>query len=201
MTTISRTIGAPVSRVEGMAKVTGQARYAADNRFDEDLLHGVVAASRIARGTIVALHRDEVMQWPGVLAVIDYSNAPHLNDVGDAEALQFQTDRVSYRGQPIALVVADTPQRARAAAEALVVEYAVDDHDVVLTADHPKLYRPAKVNPANITDTEQGDVDAQGGRQRRVARDRGAAARSAATAGPRAQGAFELTPPCRAVPY
>ena len=159
-TTVQATIGTPLARVEGSAKVSGAARYAADQRFAEDLLHGCVVSSSIARGTIRTIQRDDVLAMPGVLAVIDHTNAPRLNDVADNEALQLQSSTVRHRGQAVALVVADTPQRAREAAAALVVEYDHEPHDVVLRADHPDLYKPEKVNPANTTDTEQGDVDA-----------------------------------------
>lgn len=160
MTTILASTGRPVVRIEAAAKVSGQARYAADQLFPEDLLHGAVAGSSIAKGTITAIHRDAVLAMPGVVAVLDYANAPRLHDIGDGEALQLQGPAIRHRGQAVAVVVADTPQRARAGAESLVIEYDVEPHDVVLRTDHPRLYKPGKVNPAHVTDTRQGDVDA-----------------------------------------
>jgi xanthine dehydrogenase YagR molybdenum-binding subunit len=57
-------------------------------------------------------------------------------------------------------VVADSLEVAREAAGLVRLEYAPGAHDVVLSADHPKLYKPDKVNPNHPTDTSQGDVEA-----------------------------------------
>jgi xanthine dehydrogenase YagR molybdenum-binding subunit len=158
-TTLERAVGAPVARIEGMAKVCGQARYAAEYPLP-GLAYGSVVASRIARGRIRRIDTDTALDMPGVLAVLDYRNAPRLHDIGDNEAMQFQDDVVHYRGQAIALVVAETPEQARAAADALPVEYDAEPHDILLSTSHPKLYRPDHVNPADEADTHKGDVEA-----------------------------------------
>jgi xanthine dehydrogenase YagR molybdenum-binding subunit len=157
--TLEQAVGAPVARIEGVAKVTGQARYAAEYPLP-GLAYGSVAASRIARGRVRRIDAAAVLAMPGVLAVLDHASAPRLRDIGESEALVLQDDVVHYRGQAIALVVAETPEQARAAADALPVEYDAEPHDVVLSTSHPKLYRPDKVNPADEPDTNKGDVDA-----------------------------------------
>jgi xanthine dehydrogenase YagR molybdenum-binding subunit len=97
---------------------------------------------------------------PGVLAVLWHGNAPRLHEVGNAELAVLQDDRVAYRGQLIAAVVAASPEAAREAARPVGVDYAAEPHDVELREDHPGRYKPATVLPNQATDTEQGDFDA-----------------------------------------
>ncbi|GAB2833863.1 xanthine dehydrogenase family protein molybdopterin-binding subunit [Actinoallomurus bryophytorum] len=166
-TTPTRThdaVGTANTRVEGIAKVTGQARYAGDIPFAE-LAHGWLVLSTVARGRIRSIDAEPVLAMPGVLAVLHHENAPRLKPgVGlmgpDASTLLLQDDRVPYRGWPVALVVAETAEQARAAAEALVVTYEEEPHDVVFTAGHPGAYTPESsrfVQP----DVERGDVEAE----------------------------------------
>ena len=65
-----------------------------------------------------------------------------------------------YRGQIVAIAVAETLEAAREAADLVRVEYDAEAHDVALRADHPKLYTPEKVNPNFPSETVEGDVDA-----------------------------------------
>jgi xanthine dehydrogenase YagR molybdenum-binding subunit len=159
MTVTESLIGAPVARLEGELKVTGQARYAAEYPLD-GMAYGSVVVSRIARGRVVDIDVEAALQMPGVLGVLDHRNAPRLSDVGDSEALQLQDDVVHYRGQAVALVVGSTLEHAVAAADALHVEYDEEPHDVLLSFDHPKLYTPETVIPADPAETHKGDVDA-----------------------------------------
>jgi xanthine dehydrogenase YagR molybdenum-binding subunit len=94
-----------------------------------------------------------------VLAVMWQDNTPRLA-TDDAELALFQSRTVSYRGQIVAAVVAETLEIARAAQRLVRVRYAAEPHDVRLRADDPSLYRPGKVNPDFPADTEEGDVDA-----------------------------------------
>ena len=159
MSTLTATVGMPVSRIEGVAKVTGQARYAAEFPL-ADLAYGWVAQSTIARGQIDSIEAEAVLGLPGVLAVITQQNAPRLRPVDDGELLVLQDRRVHYRGQTVALVVASGLEQARAAADALLVRYDAEPHDVLLSADHPRLFAPDHVNPNLPTDTLTGNVDA-----------------------------------------
>ena len=154
-----RSVGAGMPRREGRLKVTGQARYAAEIALP-DLAYGWAAQAQIARGRIVSMNLDAVMAMPGVLAVLHHRNALKLTHPGDATLLVLQDDRVDHRGGVVALVVASSSEQARAAAEALDVRYEVEPHDVVFSADHPKMYIPDHVNQAYPTETNTGDVDA-----------------------------------------
>jgi xanthine dehydrogenase YagR molybdenum-binding subunit len=159
MRTVPAAVGAPVSRVEGPAKVTGAARYSGEIPLGQ-MAYGWVAQASIARGQIDSVDAAAALGMPGVIGVLTYENAPRLTAAADGELLVLQHNRVRYRGQVVALVVAGTLEQARAAAEALPVSYAAEPHDVILRADHPGMYAPGHVNPNYVTDTATGDVEA-----------------------------------------
>lgn len=152
-------VGAPVSRVEGVAKVTGAARYSGDIPLPA-MAYGWAAQATIARGRVESVDTTAGLTMPGVIGVLTHENVPRLTPTGDGELLVLQDDRVHYRGQVVALIVARTLEQARAAAEALPVDYAAERHDVLLRPDHPDMYAPDHVNPNFPTDTATGDVEA-----------------------------------------
>jgi xanthine dehydrogenase YagR molybdenum-binding subunit len=136
-------LGKPLDRVDGMLKVTGQARYAGE--FPEaGLLHGSVVSSTIARGRVVSIDTAQAMQVPGVVAVIHHENRPRIasydkdyEDADSAEGSPFRplyNDRVLYSGQPLALVVADTLELARHAGSLIRIQYEVEPHQTDLLA-------------------------------------------------------------------
>ncbi|MES9525455.1 xanthine dehydrogenase family protein molybdopterin-binding subunit [Streptomyces capoamus] len=157
-------VGTGHTRIEGRDKVTGAARYAAEVPF-AGLAHGWLVLSTVARGRIRALDTDPVLAMPGVLAVVDHRNALRLTTdytglLGtrpDPTCAVFQHDRVPHLGWPVALVVAETSEQAREAAEALVVHYEQEPHDIELTAEHPGAYPVDGHMPAV---TGKGDLEA-----------------------------------------
>ncbi|WP_248958649.1 xanthine dehydrogenase family protein molybdopterin-binding subunit [Sphaerisporangium perillae] len=154
----SRHVGSALDRVDAVEKVTGRARYAYDNA-PAGLVHAVPVQATIARGEILEVDVDAILKRPGVVAAIWHGNAPRLPSA-DEELAVLQSRRVAYRGQYVAVVVAETLEDARNAARLLRVEYAAEEHDVELRADHPRMYRPERVNAGYATDTEDGDPDA-----------------------------------------
>ncbi|MFD5504291.1 xanthine dehydrogenase family protein molybdopterin-binding subunit [Streptomyces sp. NPDC127061] len=150
-------LGTPVVRREGRDKVTGTARYAVEHT-PPGCLYGRPVPATIARGRVDAVHADEVLALPGVHAVLTHHNAPRLKEPDDPILAVLQNDRVPHRGWPVALVVADTPEGARAGAEALRITYETDGHDVLLTEDHPGLYTPEIVNGGYPAVRERGDT-------------------------------------------
>src|SRR6478672_6188480 len=70
-------IGQPLTRRDGLLKVTGQARYAADNH-PTGMLHAVLAVSTIARGRVSSLDAASAKAHPGVLEVMTPANRPPL---------------------------------------------------------------------------------------------------------------------------
>lgn len=150
--------GRAVARAEALDKVTGRAIYAAEYDLAH-MAHAWPVQSTVARGAVrrVAVPED----LPGVLAVLWHANAPHLEPVEDAELAVLQSPRVSYRGQVVAVVVAETSEQAREAAARARVE--LDEGgvpEVVLRAEDPGLYAPDTVNPTFATDSVIGDVGA-----------------------------------------
>ncbi|WP_188193180.1 xanthine dehydrogenase family protein molybdopterin-binding subunit [Nonomuraea sp. SYSU D8015] len=148
-----------MNRVEGRVKVTGLATYAAEYPV-EGVAHAYPVQSLIAKGRVARVDASQALDMPGVLGVLSVEDPPQLAPDADGELALFQSRDVAYRGQLIAAAVADTYENARAAADAVRVEYEPADHDVGLRADHPGLYRPEVVNPNYPADTEHGDVEA-----------------------------------------
>jgi xanthine dehydrogenase YagR molybdenum-binding subunit len=126
-------IGQPISRVDGPAKVTGQAIYAAEFHL-RNLAHASLVQSTIPSGRIATIDASEAERAPGVLAVISHENAdplPYLPfnqrplvDPKSGEQLRvFQGPEILFVGQPIAAVIAETPEQARSAARMVRVSY------------------------------------------------------------------------------
>jgi CO/xanthine dehydrogenase Mo-binding subunit len=162
MTTATRQkiIGAPVDRVDGPLKVTGAAPYPSDFTFP-DLAHAVLVPSTIAAGTISGIHVAKAEAAPGVLAVITHENAPALVAGPTARfdpsptSPPLDDDRILYRGQPAAIVVARTREQAAAAARLVEIEY--EEAPPVVSLDDPR----APVLPDRWGhDVHRGDVTA-----------------------------------------
>ncbi|WP_150251257.1 xanthine dehydrogenase family protein molybdopterin-binding subunit [Nocardiopsis deserti] len=155
-----RAMGQPLPRLEGADKVTGRAPYAYEHPLADPLyLHPVL--STIARGRVTAVDASAAQALAGVRAVLTPDNAERLADTEDREFAVLQSHEVSFHGQFVAAVVADTPETARQAAGLVRVDYERSAHDVVLTADHRGLYRPVgEEDEGPSSDTEQGDPDA-----------------------------------------
>ncbi|GEK01598.1 MULTISPECIES: xanthine dehydrogenase family protein molybdopterin-binding subunit [unclassified Streptomyces] len=157
-------VGTAHTRVEGRDKVTGAARYSGEIPF-ADLAHGWLVLSTVARGRVRALDTDAVLAMPGVVAVLDHRNAPRVKTdyVGmlgrpDPTCAVFQHDRVPHLGWPVALVVAETSEQAREAAESLVVHYEQEPHDIDFHGGRPDAYPVEGHMPAV---TGKGDLDAE----------------------------------------
>ncbi|WP_405892397.1 xanthine dehydrogenase family protein molybdopterin-binding subunit [Streptomyces sp. NBC_00104] len=123
-------VGAPLSRVDGRLKVTGQAKYAADHD-PEGVVHAVVVDSTVALGRITGIDTRAALAQSGVLTVISHLNAPTLayrdnpggyNPPG-RRLRAFQDDQILFHGQPVAVVVATTLEVAQHAADLVEIEY------------------------------------------------------------------------------
>ncbi|RYZ10856.1 MAG: xanthine dehydrogenase family protein molybdopterin-binding subunit [Comamonadaceae bacterium] len=163
-------IGMPVSRIDGRAKVTGAARYAAEYPA-ADLAYGVVVNSTIARGRIEGFGLDAAMAVPGVLEIVTHLNRPKMRDLGifykDMTApggtpfKPLHDATVRYSGQPVALVVAETFEAARYAASLLEVHYAVEPHDTNLMTNLDRGHKPSRLKAGySPPPKEKGDVQA-----------------------------------------
>ncbi|WP_233488602.1 xanthine dehydrogenase family protein molybdopterin-binding subunit [Blastococcus sp. TF02-09] len=154
-----RAIGADLARRDGAAKVRGTATYAFETPVERPAFAQIVQAS-VPLGRITTVDTSAVDGLPGVLAVLTATTAERLASDEDRELAVLQDDEVAFRGQPVGVVVAETSELARQAADLLRFTYAERTHDSELTVDHPELYAPEKVNAGHPTDTADGDVAA-----------------------------------------
>ena len=144
-------IGQPVSRVDGRAKVTGGARYAAEYNV-AGLAYGYVVSSAIARGSITSIDTAAALAVPGVLRVFTHENVRGLassdesyrDDVAPVGSpfRPLRDERIHFSGQPVALVVAETFEQARQAAALVRVEYAKKAPETDLERQRHSAYRP-----------------------------------------------------------
>ncbi|MFI1462357.1 xanthine dehydrogenase family protein molybdopterin-binding subunit [Nocardia carnea] len=152
-------MGTPLTRLDGHAKVTGTAPYAVEHPVDNPLyLHPVQAT--VARGRVNAMDTGDALQLPGVIAALTVFDAPALADTSDGELSILQDDRVHFRGQLIGAVLAESAETARHGADLVRVDYRTEPHHTELHADDPGSYTPEQVNPTFPTDTEDGDIEA-----------------------------------------
>ncbi|WP_137389053.1 xanthine dehydrogenase family protein molybdopterin-binding subunit [Rhodoligotrophos defluvii] len=163
-------VGQPLPRVDGRAKVTGSARYAAD--FNQDgQLYAVIVSATVGLGRVTGIDAAPVEKMPGVVDVITHKNAPRLAygahrgyiDPAIGERLHvLQDDRVRFYGQPVAVVVAETLDEAERAATALQVTYdreqpVVDPADANAEAIIPEA--AAEPDARIPADSARGDAD------------------------------------------
>jgi xanthine dehydrogenase YagR molybdenum-binding subunit len=117
-------IGHPTDRIDGPLKTTGTAHYAYE-RHDKiaDPAYGYVVGSAIAKGRIVAIDVAAAKAAPGVLAIVTADNAGKLNKGDYNSAKLLGGPDIEHYHQAIAVVVADTFEQARAAAQLVRVDY------------------------------------------------------------------------------
>jgi len=130
-------IGTPTSRVDGRAKVTGTAKYAAEFNVP-GLAYGSVVASTIAKGRIRRIDTSEALRVSGVIDVLTHDNRPRMADSDDAYKDEVAADgspfrplydaNIKFSGQPIALVLAEDWEIARYAASLVHIEHEQEAH-------------------------------------------------------------------------
>jgi xanthine dehydrogenase YagR molybdenum-binding subunit len=157
-------IGQPLTRRDGVLKVTGAAKYAAD-QHPSGMLYAVLAVSSIARGRVAHLDVAAAKDHPGVAEVITPANRPALAQDPDEKSNPFmfrldllQNDRVRYAGQPIAVVIAETLEAATEGAALLAPRYEVEPARVGLDASESFVLEA--VGPGFPAHAQRGDVEA-----------------------------------------
>src|SRR5688572_22808469 len=137
---MARYIGKEINRVDGVAKVTGRAKYAAEFRAP-NLAYGFIVLGSVAKGTIKAIDTREADAAGGVIRVFTHLNAPKLGpkasheqappraqEEQDKSFRALQSDRIYFNMQPVALVVAESYEQARYAARLVKVSYNAEQH-------------------------------------------------------------------------
>ena len=153
-------IGQPLPRVDGRAKVTGAARYAAE--FDQpDQAYAVIVTSTVGLGRVTGIDTEEAARLPGVIAIISHQNAPRLPyrehkgfiDPASGERLHvLQDEQVRFFGQPVAVAVAETLDQAEHAA--LAVRVAYEARTPATRIESAETVAPSEA------DSARGDADA-----------------------------------------
>ncbi len=155
-------------RVDAYEKVTGQARYGAD-RVPEGLAYASFATARIGKGRITRIDTSAAEAVPGVQLVITRFEPDELHDVGfimaGGHAIQslqpLRDDHVAYRGQPIAMVVADNLVAATEAALLIEPEYETEPFAVKIDAEGANTLVQEQAIPLPfLADIKLGDADA-----------------------------------------
>jgi xanthine dehydrogenase YagR molybdenum-binding subunit len=126
-------IGTATSRVDGRAKVTGEAKYAGEFNAG-GLAYGSVIVTTVPKGRIARIDASEALRVEGVLDVLTHQNRPRMaavdqawkDDVAPEEGSPFRPlydDNILFSGQPVALVLAEEWEIARYAATLVQIEY------------------------------------------------------------------------------
>ena len=164
-------VGQPMNRVDGRDKVMGRARYSAEYPLS-GLTYGVLKTSDIAKGRIQNIDTSVAAKEPGVLAIFTHLNLPKLartpNDPDGKKAigapmgfLPMTSDVIFYAGQPVALVVADTFERATQAAALVRVTYAAEQPIAAYTDPKAQIFNPEKIQDGKADGyTRRGDAQA-----------------------------------------
>lgn len=118
-----KSIGKGIDRIDGILKITGKASYATDYPA-KNMAYAVLFKSTIAAGQIKKINSSEAERYPGVLKIITHENAPQLNKKGGLRGgALLQGPEITFHGQHIGIVVAETFEQATAAAHLIEVEY------------------------------------------------------------------------------
>ena len=157
-------IGQPITRRDGILKVTGRARYAADNH-PPGMLYAALAVASVARGRVTFLDVAAAKAHPGVVDVMTPNHKPALALDPDAKLHPFmfrldllQNDQVRYANQPIAVVIATTLEAATEGAALLSLRYETAPARVGL--DSVESFVPSSVGVGNPAEVHHGDVAA-----------------------------------------
>ena len=143
-----------ISRVDGIQKVTGKAKYFAEFKVP-GMAYCVMATSTITRGRITAIDTKKAENAPGVLAVITHLNMPEIP--GNATAPNpanlpsggqqykiFGSNQILFNGQPIAMVIADTLERAQYGASLIKSTYQKDTFHTNIETEKEKGVAPKR---------------------------------------------------------
>ena len=162
---MTQTLGEPVDRIDGRVKVTGAAKYAGDTLLDR-MAHGSIVAATVACGRIAAIDAGAAHRMPGVLLVMTHENAPKqaaFEPKGKERHARpkpvLADDEVKHFGQPVALVVAESPEIARAAAQTIRVAYEARNGDFALDTASSKAYDPGETSTGQPANSALGDFE------------------------------------------
>ncbi len=155
-----KVVGHPVDRVDGVAKTTGQAPYAYE-RHDvaPDAAYGFVVGSAIAKGRIRSIDLSVAERAAGVITIVTATSARKLFTLGKGPhntALLLGGPQIEHYHQAVALVVAESFEQARAAAQRVRIQYTQKPGHFDLAEAQGSAEKPEAVN-GEPPDTAVGD--------------------------------------------
>jgi xanthine dehydrogenase YagR molybdenum-binding subunit len=143
-------VGKPLDRIDGRLKVTGGARYAYE--MQQNTLYGFVVEASIGKGKIKSIDTRAAEKAPGVALVLTHRNAPAQGNGNHRQAHPVLTGpEVTRYGQPVAFVVAESFEQARAAAYLVDVKYdrAPGKYELRSSLDRARAPHPSDGEPAD----------------------------------------------------
>ena len=136
-------VGKPLERLDGIAKVTGRARYTADVQLP-GMLYAKFVSATVPHAKVVAVDTSAAESYPGVKGVHVIEHVMGGAVLRDSSLEQVTYPVVRYAGQPIAAVAATTPNAAEEAAALVKVKYDVNpfvvDLDKARAANAPLVF-------------------------------------------------------------
>ncbi len=159
-------MGRPEPRLDAVAKVTGAARYGADQPVVNPAFAWLVT-SPISRGRIVKIDTSRAEKIPGVLYIMTQHNRPKLGEfkffgVGGEAATgkpPLASDRIDHDGEIVAVIVAETFEAAREANYQIDTEYKAEKPSPGFDAEGIEIHEAKAVNPEH-EDPSVGDAAA-----------------------------------------
>ncbi|MBS4081071.1 MULTISPECIES: aldehyde oxidoreductase molybdenum-binding subunit PaoC [Pseudomonas] len=149
-----KVIGKPTDRVEGPLKTSGQAPYAYEqHEAVANQAYGFMVGSAIAKGRINNIDLEDAKAAPGVLAIVTAANAGKLGKGKYNAAHLLAGPEIQHYHQAVALVVAETFEQARAAAQMVKVDYVAATGEFDLASVRDKGVEPKEELP----DVSHGD--------------------------------------------
>ncbi len=146
-------IGQPISRVDGVAKVTGTARYAGEYTAP-GLLHGLVISSPVAKGRILSIQSEEARAVNGIIKIYSHENVKDLpwfdlsykdmNLLPGSPFRPFYSNEIQFSQQPVALVIAESLELARYAATLVRIEYETAPFETDLENNLENAFTPKR---------------------------------------------------------
>jgi xanthine dehydrogenase YagR molybdenum-binding subunit len=152
-----KVIGRPTDRIDGPLKTTGTARYAYEwHDVVPNQAYGYVVGSAIAKGRIASIDLTDASAAPGVLAIVTAENAGNLGKGDWNTAKLLGGPDIEHYHQAIAVVVAETFEQARAAAQLVRVDYVAAGGAFDLAAAKDSAVKP-EPESGTQPDTAVGD--------------------------------------------
>jgi xanthine dehydrogenase YagR molybdenum-binding subunit len=151
-----KVIGKPTDRIDGPLKTTGRAPYAYEyHREAPNQAYGVIVGAAIAKGRILSMQLDEAEAAPGVICVVTAANAGKLGKGKYNTANLLGGPEIQHYHQAIALVVAESFEQARAAAQLVRVDYSRTDG----VFDLARVHRSGVIAKEQMPDVVHGDFE------------------------------------------